>query len=55
MGGGGVVRMGVYSMSHPDYPIGCYVDRHARCLLIVKFFKLCILFRFAGSLCTEIK
>lgn len=47
--------MGVYSMSHPDYPISCYVDRHARCiLLIVKFFKLCILFRFAGSLCTEI-
>lgn len=52
MGGGR--GMGVYSMSHPDYPISCYVDRHARCLLIVKFFKLCILFRFAGSLCTEI-
>lgn len=52
MGEGG--GMGVYSMSHPDYPINCYVDRHARCvLLIVKFFKLCILFRFAGSLCTE--
>lgn len=53
---GGGRGMGVYSMSHPDYPISCYVDRHARCiLLIVKFFKLCILFRFAGSLCTEIK
>ena len=34
--------MGVYSMSHLDYPINCYVDRHARCILLIVKFSSCL-------------